>query len=1421
MTNSADSPTRSGSDLALQLWQLWRQGRRPDLRQFLAAAGEVRPAELLAVLRVDQRERWQAGERPPAEEYLEQFPALRADLRLAAELVRAEHALRHERGESPELEEYLRRFPNLADLLRQTLTPAAGEDAPSTRPAEAPGTLSTAGAPPFRETTPLPAFPGYDPVRELGRGGMGIVYQAFDRKRQKMVALKTMQGVDPGVLLRFKQEFRTLAGLQHPNLVTLYELVGDGLNWFFTMELVEGVHFLAHVRAAVDNPPDPAPTEAPEDDLDGVPTRLEGPPSGAVTADDPRPAPGGGRRHTRPPGLTPAQLARLRGALAQLAAGVHALHQAGTLHRDIKPGNVLVSRQGRVILLDFGLATELDRFGQHRSIHLLGTVAYMAPEQAARQTVSPASDWYAVGVILHEALTGRLPFDGDAHDILFHKQQHEPPPVAPSPSVPEDLAALCTALLRRDPAARPSGEEILRRLGPRGAPAAAPQGLEVPLIGRERHLQALAEAYEETCRGRTVVVDVHGRSGAGKTALVQRFLDGLAERGEAVLLRGRCYEQESVPYKALDSAVDALCRYLERLDDADVQALLPRDVQTLARVFPVLRRIEAVAGAPRRAADVSDPQEVRRRALAALRDLLGRLGEHHPLVLAIDDLQWGDVDSAALLKDLLRPPDPPALLLLLCYRSEEAATSPCLRALLPKAGGEGAGPERRELAVEPLSPPERRQLALALLDPRDEAGMACAETIARQSGGYPFFVYELAQFVQGGGPPCAAGTADSASDLTLSEVLWVRIRRLPEPARRLLELVAVAGRPLRQADALAAADVGTDGHEALASLRAGRLLRSTGPADRAEVETYHDRIRETVVAHLGPDTLRQHHTRLAAVLEAAGGADPELLAVHLQGAGDPRRAGHYYARAAAQAAETLAFDRAANLYRLALDLQELDGEEGRRLRVRLGDALASAGRGAESARTYLAALPAGETTADASQRLELQRRAALQFLSSGHVDDGLATLRTVLAAVGLRLFSSPRRAFWGLVWQRLRLGLRGLRFRRRTVEQIDPGELARFDICYAAAVGLSMVDTIQGAYFQTRGLLMALAAGEPIRLVSALALEAAHASISGNRSLRRTERLLRAADALAHEVGLPYPRAVVSLAGGLAAALRGSWRDALTLCDGAERIFRESCNGVMWELGTAHRFALWPLMFMGEVAELARRIPRLVREARQRDDLYGVSTLVVVVRSSVRLAADEPERARAELAEVMDRWSQQGFHVQHMNRVYDEAQTDLYQGHAEAAWRRVGDHWRAIRRAHMLLIQQVRIILFHLRARCALAAAGAAGDRAAYLRSAERDARALEREKLAWADALAKLIRAGLAARRCERALALEELAAAVDGLTAADMRLYAEAARRRRGQLLGGEEGRELVRQADAWMAGQKIKNPERMTDMLAPGFD
>ena len=132
---------------------------------------------------------------------------------------------------------------------------------------------------------------------------------------------------------------------------------------------------------------------------------------------------------------------------------------------------------------------------------------------------------------------------------------------------------------------------------------------------------------------------------------------------------GRCYERESVPYKALDSLVDSLCRLLLDMRDTEVAKIVPEHMQELARLFPVLKRLESLLDVPWFGFESPDPHEVRRRAFGALRELFARIAASRPLVLYIDDVQWGDTDSAALLRDVLRPPGAPALMLIVSYRS--------------------------------------------------------------------------------------------------------------------------------------------------------------------------------------------------------------------------------------------------------------------------------------------------------------------------------------------------------------------------------------------------------------------------------------------------------------------------------------------------------------------------------------------------------------------------------------------------------------------------------------------------------------------------------------------------------------------------------------------------------------------------------
>jgi hypothetical protein len=242
-------------------------------------------------------------------------------------------------------------------------------------------------------------------------------------------------------------------------------------------------------------------------------------------------------------------------------------------------------------------------------------------------------------------------------------------------------------------------------------------------------------------------------------------------------------------------------------------------------------------------------------------------------------------------------------------------------------------------------------------------------------------------------------------------------------------------------------------------------------------------------------------------------------------------------------------------------------------------------------------------------------------------------------------------------------------------------------------------------------------------------------------------------------------------------------------------------------------------MFMGRIAEMTRRLPVLLKEAEERDDLYAMMNLTLTVGTFARLAADEPRRARQDIEQAMARWSRQGFHVQHLNRLHDEVLIDIYEGEVDRAWNRLQADWPTLANSHFFRVQQVRITMWHLRARAALAAASRAADPRPFLQAAEADARRLERENIAWSVELARLVRAGAAVLRKQpdAALLLREAAA---GLEAVHMTIYAVAARQRLGRLLGGDEGTNLVAQAEAWMKDQRVENPSRFGELLAPGL-
>lgn len=1256
----------------------------------------------------------------------------------------------------------------------------------------------------------------FEILSRLGAGGMGVVYRAFDRRRQAAVALKTLHRLEPAAILRLKQEFRTIAHVAHPNLVTLHELISEGDLWFFTMDLVDGVNFLDWVRQGLA----PAPTPELGDTVDVA----NNPTLEAGTLPDVNAARDMGGVFATPSAGGVLDETRLRDALGQLVQGISALHAAGMLHRDLKPSNILVQRDGRVAILDFGLATHLESRKSWQSqtdLGVSGTIEFMAPEQAEGASPTPANDWYSVGVMLFQALTGRLPFGGAPMKILVDKRRFDPPsPDDVVSNLPPDLVELCARLLRRDPTARPDEEDIKRRVSLRPDllnQSSVTLRLGRGLVGREFELAGLRDAYQQLVEtGSGVAIYVHGSSGMGKSALIERFLNDLP-RDDVRILAGRCYEFESLPYKGLDPLIDELTETLSAMPKAECAALLPADALLLARLFPVLRQVESLAALPA-AAEVPDPRELRRRAVEALRELLRRIARKRAVVLHIDDLQWGDRDSALLLADVLRPPEAPPLLLLGSYRTEEAETSAFLATFNAAVARHGRGAPPLTIEVGPLTPGAAERVAHAQLGGGPEA-RSLAAAVAAESRGNPFLIEALVGYLRSGaGPREVAG-----SGLSLLDMLRARVAALPVEAERLLTLVCVAGQPLPREVAQSAARLGPDMTNALALLRAQHLLRVRFQDDVELVEPYHDRIRETLVDSFEPHVRKREHLAVGVALESHGRADVEALADHFLQGGDLRKAAYYTARAAQRAAEILAFDRAAALYRQALDIgrrreatDTAAHDEERRLLLGLAGALVDAGRCAEAATAYLEAA----RTAPPAVANDARRRAGEQLLISGHLDEGKAILGEVMAAIDMRLPATPKRALASLLAWRARLRLRGLGFKRRDARTVPTAELSRIDLTWAVALGLGLVDHIRAADYQARSLYLSLESGEPFRIARSLALEVAYAAAPGQDGRARVERLRRVADALVPVVDEPHTTGIYAYSKGVSDFSWGLWPTARTHFEEARQVYRDRTTGLNWEVASNHLFLLSALGMLGDLAEIARTVPPLLEDALARGNVYAATNLRTGYPCLTWLALDEPETAKAMIAEAMAAWSSEGFHLQHYFYVVAETNLDLYCGRAERAWERMVSFWPGLEASLWQRVEIVRIDTFGYRARTAVAALAAGVDVVAARSTAEKDAKRLSKEAAAWAKPLALQTEAALRCLAGDVPGARTLLERAEKAYESVSMALHAAVARRRRGGLLGGAEGEALASEAEARIAALGARNPAAICDMLAPGF-
>jgi hypothetical protein len=1234
----------------------------------------------------------------------------------------------------------------------------------------------------------------YQVVRRIGAGGMGVVYEADDLERGQKVALKTISNPDVEKIYQLKREFRALADLSHPNLVALYDLVVAADSCFFTMELLDGVDLLAHLWGRTVENLGELPTATPT-----VPIAFGGraPPTGPMDTDS-------ADITQSSPQVTPCDIDRLRRALPQLARGLHALHSAGKIHRDVKPSNIQVTSDGRVVLLDFGLVAELER-RQGSDGMIVGTVAYMAPEQCAGDVqLTAAADWYAVGVVLFQALTGRLPFEGVPTRVLYEKQT-EP---APRPSllvqhVPSDLDELCAELLERDPGDRPTGSQLLSRLGVADTDRTATPLVSITreggFTGREAELAMLEAALAPLERKRASVALVRAASGMGKTSLVSRFLERLrATHPNALLLRGRCFDREDVPYKAIDHLIDELSDWWLAQTPKQAQALLPRDAYLLPTLFPMLHRVPAIADAPRNRI-VADPQARRTYAFDALRETLQRLGDRHTVVLFLDDMQWVDRDTTALLADLMRAPDPPPVLLVLSTRFEDSKPVVDLVRRMDAA--------QWLIDLGPLSDTAAAAIAVSHLG---EDNRETALQLVREADGSPLFLIELTRYLHG-------RSIDEIAGKGLDAMLAERIDSLGESARMIAEIVAVAGEPLTrtllaQVSSVPAAELSRQ----LSVLRAQRVVRMSGSRAEDTIEPYHARVRSAVLGQLAADRRARHHRGLATALSGKGTA--QQLARHWYGAGDLEHAAGHARRAGDEARAKLDFDLSSRWYAIALEGPQWTEAERRILRTQLADALADAGRPRDAADQFLFAA----SGADAATALELRRRAAGSLLQSGYVTEGIALTRMVLAGVGLTMASTPLRGLLRMVLRRAWLRIRGLGFRERSLAEISQAELTRVDVCEGVSFGLALFDAFRAMDFSTRFLLSALRLGERWRVSRAIALEtdflaAAAKSDRAVRLLARLEELTQTLDEVPATAQLLTTRGFVDF------FVHNRLRRALGHFSDAIASYRSMVGRAGFELDAVNIFCCWSLYYLGEIAELSRRVPAMAEAAARN----GNRSTVVTLRCAFAiawLARFEPDAIEAELDAALGSWpSVDGsYQLQHLFALASRLDLALYRRRPEDATPRIAPEWKQIRRSlvdrPLLQGLVLRSTLLRHAVACANQAPRGSSRRREALAQARGHLRSFPRMQIPIIRYSATMFEGLIAEAEDHPEKAIARYRAALPGLIQADTHLLANAARHRLGCLIGGDEGAALRGGVRRWLEAEFVREPETMLDMLMP---
>jgi serine/threonine protein kinase/tetratricopeptide (TPR) repeat protein len=1059
---------------------------------------------------------------------------------------------------------------------------------------------------------PLP--PGYENLGILGEGAMGKVYKARD-KSGAVLAIKTLSSLDPLRLVYLKREFTLLKNIHHENLIRIYEQIAEGSNWFCLMEYVEGEHLLKYI--AMD------------------------------------------------PHCPDQHLPKIKPVFLQLAKAIVALHQSKRIHRDIKSTNVLVTNQGLVKLIDFGLIADMEAPFERQS-GVVGTLDYMAPEQFDNRDLTPASDWYSFGILLYQALCGRSPFPSNIPASIKAKEAG----LFKNPSnylrnIPSSLESLCLDLLHTDPNARPDGEKIIRLLG--GVVEKPPSFCRTypDQIGRKSHHNRLmqdAARVQET--GAPILTLVYGPSGIGKSTVVSDFLKAVNKNKKTVVLTGTCYEQSSVPYKALDAVIDCLLGYLRSLPVENLAAVLPSRMDDLIRMFPVLGRL-AINHDSRLRVCRDDPHEARRRGYQSLRELLLRIASRSPLFVFADDVHWGDKESAFLLEALLQGPDAPPIHFIMAYRNSGTQKNSFLRRL------DDLKIEKSHLNIPRLTNEETFDLTRKLWGPDFPDQTHLVEQIVRESDGNPLLVHELVAY--------KCGNHASTFPPTLESLVRSRFVTLESTEQKLVAVVCLSPEPIELESACSAALLPAECRRAgLDHLASNRLIRTlAGPGVETFAEPFHDKVRSTVIAEITAETRIQIHQHLAEILSKCPEKPWELLAHHYEHSGNTTTAIDHYAKAAVRSADALAFERASEQNKQALNLCDPSDPRREALLIARANNLANSAQSKEAAAHYLEAA----SLSKGPNSLFCMQQAAEQLIRLGKIDEGFAILRQVFQSAGVRIPIGPANLARSFRWIRFRLWLTGFKFRKKPTEKIPSEVRLRIEICRWAASLTRLFDVTLAAWFHTLGLIESWKAGDPFGVAFAMGREMYIPRLFGGDPLRYIESTyLKAQDFINQIDNLnekKLTRAMLHLYRGIGYYLTaGDAKLSLKELQIALQAFN-LCSGpsVASQRMTLRMMEGFCLLTLGEIAQFRELVAESTRGMLEKGNLHAAVTLPLLTRShQIQLADDQPEEALSFISQSISMWSKSSFFLQHFWADWGKTEVLLYQGKYFEAYQ-VNGNW--------------------------------------------------------------------------------------------------------------------------------------------------